>query len=368
VLRRLVYCASLVTPLALSACSDSSDGDDVDDTLNSGADSGAEADDDSTPDDVATPDDDSTPDDLAPADDDNVDFGPGAVPTVAEPEPVLPEPEPAPVNTDLPNALDPLVACPGAVGTGTNPMIDDFEDLDGNTLVVDGREASWYSYDDLSAGGSLLLEWIATDAPAQSGSGVMHIVGQGFPQYSGIGTGLRWTETGAEFCYYDASYYDGVAFWAKGNSSMRVALQNPSIRPVAEGGTCPADAACYDSHGMDIELTEEWTYYVVGFGAVEQAGWGTPVGAFLPSELFTVEFQFPPGGTYDITIDDFGFYEEGDPLPEPEPTPEPVVEPGDAGPVLDAGSEEDVDGGVPTDLDAGAEPWDATLPAADAAP
>jgi hypothetical protein len=138
--------------------------------------------------------------------------------------------------------------------------------------------------------------------------GVMHAQSEGFPRYSGIGFGLRWTETNGEHCYYDASYYDGISFWIRGTSNVRIALQNPSVRPVAEGGTCPADATCYDSHGFDVAVTEEWTQHNLSFDVMQQLGWGTKVGAFKPEELFTVEFQFTPGVAYDIWLDDLSFF------------------------------------------------------------
>jgi hypothetical protein len=260
-----------------------------------------------------------------------------------EPEPTAPAPA---IDENVPSAAHPLQACDSAVAVGENPMIDDFEDLDDIPLVVDNRDGGWYSYTDDSATTPLVLEWITTDDPAVSGSGVMHVQGSGF-EYSGVGFGLRWTETGSEFCYYDASYYDGIAFWAKGGGTVRLALQNPSVRPVAEGGQCPDTASCYDSHGDDVTLTPDWSYFRVGFAGVTQAGWGTPVGDFLPEELFTVEFQFPSGTSYDVTIDDVAFYNDGDAVPaqEPIPEPQPVAEPE---PVEDAGPAEVPDAGAPS--------------------
>jgi hypothetical protein len=202
-----------------------------------------------------------------------------------------------------------------------------------------------------------LLDWIGTDEAAVGGTGVLHAQASGFPEFSGIGMGLRWTETGSEFCYYDASYYDGFSFWAKGSGGVRVALQNPSVRPIAVGGTCPADAACYDSHGMDFTLSSGWTHYQVGFAGLSQAGWGTPVGEFVPSELFTIEFQFSPGGTVDLQLDDLAFFVDGEPV-EPEPVePEPVEpEPVEPEPrPEDAGTPgaEPADGGVDAGVGSG---------------
>jgi hypothetical protein len=234
-------------------------------------------------------------------------------------------------------------------------MIDDFEDLDDITLEVDNRAGGWYSYTDEYATTPQVMEWLPTEDPAASGSAVMHVSGSGF-EYSGVGFGLRWTETGDEFCYYDASYYDGIAFWAKGTGSVRVALQNPSVRPLVAGGSCPDTASCWDSHGYDVALSSDWSYHRVGFAGVRQAGWGTSVGDFLPEELFVVEFQFPTATSYDVSIDDVAFFLQSDPVPEPEPEPmvepEPAPEPEPTG--TDSGASDLPDAGAsdPADFDA----------------
>lgn len=276
--------------------------------------------------------------------DDDVNFGPGTGPVVVEePEPL--PPEPAPSDEDTPTEENPLVACPGAVAVGEDPVIDDFEDLNLRTLQVDNREGDWYSYTDTSTDDTQTLEFATTDEPAVDGSGVLHVTGPGSFEYSGVGMGFRWTETGTEYCYYDASYYDGVSFWARGNASLRFAIQNPSVRPVASGGGCPADATCYDAHGYDFTLTETWTQYQIAFSALEQQGWGTPVGPFLPNEAFTMEFQFLQGTSYELYLDDVSFYRAVD-LVEPEPTVD-VDAGSDAGSPDGGSGEQDSDAGTP---------------------
>jgi hypothetical protein len=327
--------------LAFTGCGNNG-GDDVSDTLvEDDDDTSAESDDDADDDGPAASETDAgTRDDVT--------FGPAA-PSVDVMEPDAPAPtEPAALPDDYigPTEDSPLVACETAVGTGDATLIDDFEDLDDLTSALDGRDGGWYAYNDLSAGGAQVLEWIEVDDGATDGTGVLHITGSGLAEYSGIGAGLRWTESGDEFCYYDASYYEGITFWARGNSPIRVAFQTPAVRPVAEGGTC-ATTSCYDAHGYNVSLSSVWTRYRIAFDAISQAGWGTNVGPFHPEELFTIEFQFNPGANYDIQIDDLAFYRDEMELPEPGV---------DAGlPDADAGTDD------PTDpLDAGA-PGDASL-------
>lgn len=237
-------------------------------------------------------------------------FTSGAPPVAVDDTDVDPAPTPAPAVAD-----DPLVACPGAVAVGESPLIDDLEDGDSRILVIDNRDADWYVYQD-DSGGSHTLSFESTDDPAVDGSGVLHVAGGPFDQYSGLGLGLRWSETGDERCYYDASHYEGLRFWARGDAGIRVALQMPEVRPVSMGGTCPDDAACYDSHGVNFDIGPEWTLYEVPFSSVTQSGWGHRVGSFDPSKLFTIEFQFTGGSTYDFWLDDLTFYGEDTAVPD----------------------------------------------------
>lgn len=268
-------------------------------------------------------------------------FG-GMAPSVEVEVPDTGEPEPD-VGGD-PFESDLIVACESAVAVGENPMIDDFDDLDLEPLVTDNRAGGWYSYTD-GTPGALLMMSVVSGSYSGDGGGVLEVIGDAVEEYSGVGVGLRWTETGAERCSYDASLYEGVTFWARGRGAVRVALQNPSVRPIDLGGRCSPDSVCFDSHGADIVLSDEWTNYQLPFDELTQAGWGTAVGAFLPEELFVLEYQFEPGVDYEMWLDELAFYAEGvDPVP---------MDGGAVVPELDASSPVDVDGGVPAP-DAGA--------------
>ncbi len=284
-------------------------------------------------------------------------FGGGMAPELEVEEPTPTEPEPD--TAESPDS-DPIVACASAVAVGENPVIDDFDDLDLVPLVTDNREGSWYSYTDGTPDAELMLSAVSGNSP-DGEDGVLEVIGDAVDQYSGIGMGLRWSETGAERCWYDASLYDGLTFWARGRGSVRVALQNPSVRPQELGGQCPPESTCFDSHGTDIVLTEEWVQYEVAFDAITQAGWGSPVGAFVPAELFLIEFQFTPGVDYEMWLDDLTFYGEG--VDSASPDGGGIVPESDASspPPEDAdGGLSTLDGGTPR-VDGGTPPLDAGL-------
>lgn len=190
-------------------------------------------------------------------------------------------------------------------------MIDDFEDLTPASLVVDGRAGGWYPYNDETLGGQQLLEFVLDDSTPAPGNAALHTTGRGFPTFSGFGLGLRWTETGSESCYYDASYYSGLRFWARGSASLRVTLQNPSVRGVGSGGTCPSSEVCFDAHGLGVTIGAEWQEYRIEFESVTQAGFGLEVGAFRPEQLAAIEFQLGAGTTYEMWLDDIAFVRRG---------------------------------------------------------
>jgi hypothetical protein len=113
-------------------------------------------------------------------------------------------------------------------------------------------------------------------------------------------------------CTYDASVYAGVQFWVRGAGQTRFTLQNLSVRPVALGGQCAADASCFDSHGASFSIPAEWTLMRFEFSELAQAGWGTPVGPFDTKAIYLMEFQFGVVQPFSIAIDDVAFFRDTD--------------------------------------------------------
>lgn len=262
---------------------------------------------------------------------DTVDFGGGGVDVVVEPsaEPAAPDDDPGddaadddPADDDPRDDEDdsrdepaepPLVSCAGVMGAGDGSLIDDFEDVNLDTLVQDERDGSWFYYDDDTGGSHSVL--IDPLADTRSGYG-LHISGGDFSEWgSGVGVGLRWTATGEERCVYDASYYTGLRFWIRGNgATVRVQAMNPIVIPEVEGGACADPDACWDNHGVDVESEADWTEVFLPFSEFAQR-WTEPPVAFDAASIFTIEFTFESYVDYDIWIDDLGFYREGEELP-----------------------------------------------------
>ena len=153
--------------------------------------------------------------------------------------------------------------------------------------------------------------------------------------WAGVGLGLRWgtTDPNGEWieCVYDASAYDGVRFWARGNDlETRLTLSVPAVIPIDEGGSCEAN--CWSNHGVDLNIQEGWHEYFVPFHSFEQPATGARAGDIDPSVLRSLQFEMPSGSTFELLIDEIGFYS----------------------------------GALPTDLDAGVTDSDAGVPVQDA--
>jgi hypothetical protein len=204
----------------------------------------------------------------------------------------------------------PIGACDKAVAEGAEPTIDDFEDGDQRASKQDGRDGSWYFYDDGTSGTSS-VNFVA-DALGQRTGTVLSVAGSGFSDWgSGFGVGFNWNEGQ---CTYDASVYSGVQFWVRGKGQARLTLQNLSVRPISLGGQCAEDASCFDSHGVTFGIPEEWTLMRFAFNEFEQAGWGTPVGSLQTQAIYLLELQFGVIEPFAITLDDMSFFSDTDDL------------------------------------------------------
>ncbi|HEX7599161.1 MAG TPA: carbohydrate binding domain-containing protein, partial [Polyangia bacterium] len=108
---------------------------------------------------------------------------------------------------------------------------------------------------------------------------------------------------------YDASRYNGIAFWARkgGGSVGKVRLKVPDGSTTQEGGKC---RECFNDFGADLNLSEVWTRYVFPFKKMRQeADWGSPRPRSIDkSKLYGMQWQVnAPGATFDIWIDDVEF-------------------------------------------------------------
>jgi hypothetical protein len=197
---------------------------------------------------------------------------------------------------------------------GTADLIDDLEDGDDAIAATAGRTGNWYTFHDMTAAGTQMPPEAAF-VPMAGGAGDSKFAagtsGSGFTDWgAGMGFDLNSTETTRGT--YDASKYKTLAFKAKGNVTVRVALETAAVTPTTDGGTCTASTVmgmeCEDLHGTSIKLTGEWKEYAIPLSTLKQEGWGKPE-AFDPKTAIGVLFSVDANVAFDFAVDDVSFYE-----------------------------------------------------------
>lgn len=216
---------------------------------------------------------------------------------IATPEPLRPS-----VATPSAKSAAPVVDVPRGClsrgrGSGRTPLIDDFEDGDGEVSAGDGRFGPWALVTDRNekTGGPFTI------LPVKSGNGhALHWTG---PEFREWGSSLEYPFP--SHCY-DASAYRGLAFRAKGPGRVYVAAREISVVPQHLDGTCTSD--CFNSHVKLVVLGEKWQRFEVSWGELQQRGYGRPdVDA---SSLHSLQFLVrPEDSPFDVWIDDVAFIE-----------------------------------------------------------
>lgn len=210
----------------------------------------------------------------------------------------------APETATLPEGR----ACPVPFG-----MISDGESLN-RTTFTQGRGGYWYTFIDLKDNGGSQIWPTAgilggTFEMSEGGaSGTKHAarmkgtVGGGDIVYAGMG--LNFVDPKGP---YDASKYGGISFWAKKNpgSVSKVRLKVPDRQTEPDGKLCKQ---CFNDHGMDLVLYDQWTLYTIPFYSMRQEDWGPKDNGIDPATIYGVQFQVKePGATFDISIDEIRF-------------------------------------------------------------
>lgn len=231
---------------------------------------------------------------------------PGPEPkVVAEPPVSRSVPVPPPSSSVVPIA--PFAPCtPLSIGSGREPMIDDFEDGDTRMPAVDKRAGYWIVFND---GTGKQEPRSGSVFPAHRIPG-----GRGNSRFGLHSTGGRFTKWGAVLAAelnprrcYDASAYAGLTFWAKGRATLRISAKMTQVVSEEFGGSCVRD--CFDGHGAFRTLTRDWQKFEVRWEELAQRGFGTQV-EFDPRSLYSVEVQMPQGQPpFDVWIDDVAFIE-----------------------------------------------------------
>ncbi|MDA7640519.1 PQQ-dependent sugar dehydrogenase [Opitutaceae bacterium] len=194
------------------------------------------------------------------------------------------------------------------VAGGENPMIDDMEDGDSLLLPREGRAGSWTMPDS----GASIRRVESEDAPGE-GSRVMEIRIEDSERrgptvaFSFVGK----SESGDEM-HYDASVYDGIQFWVKGNQRARMSfdIATPYTIPLSEGGLCDGENyECWNVYECRVYAEEEWTLARLPFTRFLQGDLPND-GPLDPAILKSIEFSVRPRPGLTLWIDDLSFYRD----------------------------------------------------------
>jgi len=232
--------------------------------------------------------------------------------------------------------LPPFDGC-SLEGQGTVPqapllLVDDFDDGDA-AVLGNGFHSSWWYYDDATGGTQTPAVddsgagWLPELGGLQPGGYAMHVVGGGFTEWgSGEALSPAYDEGAGQECLFDASAYDGITFWLKGEIDgsassatdqdvgvLKVGFAEADVIPIRLGGNCDEAAGkCYDWHKVRIAPTECWVRYSFSFDQFAQDGWGTDAGEFNLESFVNFSFEIAQGHTFDYWLDELAFF-SGDP-------------------------------------------------------
>jgi hypothetical protein len=200
---------------------------------------------------------------------------------------------------------------------GTDALLDDFEDSDVNVNVADHRDGKWSTNSDGSVG-AVFTGTAPSAASGREGSVGWCISSAGHTTW---GANMVLTPL-VPSCGYDASAYQGVCFWAKGQvdagGPVEFGLGTGDTVPTADGGACQVAANCWYGYMASVEnLSADWQQYC--FAWDEFAQWaGTPEAAQFeldPASIVQMEWKFTARGAEaptngELCIDDVTFMTE----------------------------------------------------------
>lgn len=207
-----------------------------------------------------------------------------------------------------------------AVPAIQSTVIDTFESGEVTVQWPDGRSGSWYAY----GWGEAIAEAVAEppfesfavspggygDSQYSAALTVTNVMGLPPPEFAGFGIELSLHVSGDHNCSADASDMTGIRFWARGNTTVRVDVIQPSQIPVEFGGEC-SDAVCYDHPSTRVELSEEWTEYTLEFSRMTRPSGATdqldPTRLMALGWAVDVPEDTAPDQVLEVQLDDVGF-------------------------------------------------------------
>jgi hypothetical protein len=108
---------------------------------------------------------------------------------------------------------------------------------------------------------------------------------------------------------YNAGSFNGLSFWYKSTTAIRLIIATTGVIPTSRGGTCVPGTAmgteCDNGHGADLAAAPAGMATSVTFATLSQA-FGQMI-AFDKTKIVNIQWQVAQGMAFDFTIDDVAF-------------------------------------------------------------
>jgi hypothetical protein len=201
--------------------------------------------------------------------------------------------------------------CGPTTATAGEALITNLET--GTNAIEMPRVGYWYTYNDGTT---------CAQMPAPDPSGATP-----FPPAAGAGNGMFAAKTTGSACgtwgagmgfdlancnsksgAYDASVFNGITFWYKSTTPIRLIVGTLGIIPTTRGGTCVPGgmgAECDNGHGMDLMAAPAGMTVMAPFTGLSQA-FGQMI-AFNKAQIVNIQWQVAQALAFDFTIDDVSF-------------------------------------------------------------
>jgi len=202
------------------------------------------------------------------------------------------------------------------VAKGSAIMIHDFEDPGSDPpldylgiFFGDGRSGRWFDSHDTTSSPTVSMAAEATSGGPSGNTHALHYHGTA-PMGWGATVGVPVANC------YDASVYEGISFWVKGNPSagttqVKFSVHTPPTEPVASGGGCSLTdemaGKCYDHYAQTIDITDQWVRHNIKWADLKQ-NCSSGNGYKPQSEILNFSFSLLDATkAFDFWIDNFSF-------------------------------------------------------------
>lgn len=201
-------------------------------------------------------------------------------------------------------------------------LIDDMEDAGAGILRTNGRAGSWFAFNNGKGEQEPMPDdpffMAELDESVRSSRYAAWTRGSAFPDW-GAGIGFEISAQDS----YNASDYEGIAFWARRGPGLAQVLRadvtdrntspfglvcDPAEECDPSNACDPSARACYDNFGAELELGEDWQFYSYRWDELVQDGWsGNTYPAITTTAIYGLRFQIEPEKEFEFWIDDVAF-------------------------------------------------------------